>query len=127
MNEHLLAHLHSRDPELLRYLDARGDISMPTAEQLYRYALALLQGLLSPAHVQEDWSDFYVVADAFILAYGSRRLAIANQETELLSAAADQAPPVSSSDQRLLVELVRELGAFVYAHASRSSDESSSQ
>jgi hypothetical protein len=122
MNDDLAAYLASVDLDLLRYLDGDCDLSLPAAEHLYRYASALLQGLILPRHVAEDWEDFFPLADAFVLAYGSKRVDLLNRRAALLSSNGARPPlRLRGDDRALLVELVRELGDFVFAHASEGS------
>jgi hypothetical protein len=123
MNEDLVAYLDVIDPSLLTYLDRDHDLSLETVERLYGYALALRQGLVTPAQIREDWDDFFDLADAFVLAYGSRRLDGLHKGSPLLVPALEgEAPSVlADTDRTLLVALVRELGDFVAAR--RSSNE----
>lgn len=119
VNDDLAAYLDSIDSDLLRYLDANADLSLGAVEHLYRYGVALLQGLIEPAHVLEDWEDFFDLADAFILAYGSKRLDMLNRRCALLETGGEQEPlPLEAADRMFLVELVRELGDFVSARQS---------
>lgn len=122
MNDDLAAFLASVDLDLLRYLDANAELSLSATEHLYRYAVALLQGLIDPRDVAEDWEDFFPLAHAFVLTYGSKRLEFLHRRAALLSAKAMR-PTVglTGADRAVLVELVRELGDFVFAHTNQGS------
>jgi hypothetical protein len=119
MRDDLAAYLDSLGSNLLGALDAEGDLAVGTAEHLYRYAVALLQGLILPEHVAEEWADFFCLADAFVLAYGSRRLGHLTRKATLLSIGKGGAPlPLTGPDRSALVDLVRELGEYVVADRS---------
>jgi hypothetical protein len=113
MNDDLAEYLGALDRDLLAYLDANRDLSLKTAERLYHYAMAMHQGFLEPEHVAEDWADFFTLADAFVLAYGSKRLGLLNRRSALLSAGNGLPYFLNDFDRTFLVELVRELSAFV--------------
>jgi hypothetical protein len=119
VNDDLAAYLDSIHERLLVYLDAHQDLSVETVSHLYRYAVALLQGLIDPDHVREDWEDFFCLADAFVLAYGSTRLGLLNRRAALLFPGSESEPAsLSDADRVLLVALVRELGEQVSARLS---------
>lgn len=123
MNDDLANYLESIDSQLIIYLDANRDLSTETVAHLYRYAVALLQGLILPEHVLEDWEDFFDLADAFVLAYGSRRLEALNRKALLLDIDGDQASaPLSADDRLLLVTLVQELGVALTEREGASGD-----
>lgn len=124
MNEDLAAFLEAIDSHLLVYLDVNKDLSTETVAHLYRYSVALLQGLITPEHVLEDWEDFFDLADAFVLAYGSKRLDLLNRRAPLLDTGAEQeAAPLTADDRLLLVTLVQELGLALTERESASGDE----
>jgi hypothetical protein len=121
MNDDLARYLESIDARLPRYLDEGKDLALGTAEHLYRYAVALLQGLVKPAHVQDDWADFFFLADAFVLAYGSRRLGMLSRGSFLLASGKQEGSlPLTGTDRTFLVAFVRELGQFVSARQHTS-------
>lgn len=74
MSADLVAYLAAIDEGLLGYLDAQEELSGATLAHVHRYAVALAEGLIVPAHVVEDWPDFFELAEAFVLAYGSAHL-----------------------------------------------------
>lgn len=111
MNDDLAAYLDSINGQLLGYLDERKELSLATLAHLHRYAVALLQALLVPAHLAEDWRDFFELAEAFVLAYGSKRLDLLNRRSRLLDARATPgSEPVAGTDRLFLMHFVDELG-----------------
>ena len=117
MTDDLLSYLDSLGSDLLIYLDDDHELGLGTVEHLYRQALALLQGRTQPEKVASEWEDFFVLADAFVLAYGSRRLDRLNRRASLLATKRGEAPPpMTGEDLSLLVDLVRELGEYVAAN-----------
>lgn len=112
MKDDLATYLESIDSRLLVYLDAQRDLSTETIAHLYRYAVALMQGLITPDHVLEDWDDFFDLADAFVYGYGSQRLEFLDRRSGLLETDVDETGlPLTADDRLLLVTLVQELGA----------------
>jgi hypothetical protein len=114
MKDDLATYLASIDSRLLVYLDAQRDLSTETIAHLYRYAVALMQGLIAPDAVLEDWEDFFDLADAFVFAYGSERLELLNRRAALLDMDGDRTGvPLTADDRLFLVNLVQELGALL--------------
>jgi hypothetical protein len=110
----LVHYLDLIDGHLLGYLDAHEDLSVETVEHLGRYAVAMAQGLVTPEHVMEDWEDFYDLADAFVMAYGTERLRQLDWDATLLDVAPDQpVAPLALADRVFLANLVTELDGFV--------------
>ncbi len=117
----LSAYLGPIDARLLSYLDDTSNLALSSLEHLYRYAVALLQGLLRPEDVMEDWEDFFYLAGGFVFAYGSTRLTTLARVTSVLWVGREQGP-LSERDRMLLVELTRELGNAVCARRCRKGD-----
>lgn len=117
----LTAYLGPIDARLLGYLDETSNLALPSLEHLYRYAVALLQGLIRPEDVMEDWEDFFYLAGGFVFAHGSTRLTTLARVSSVLWVGRDQGP-LSESDRMLLVELTRELGDAVCARRCRKGD-----
>ena len=115
----LVAHLNSVAPDLVDYLDDHHGLALGTVERLYRHGVALLQGRVLPDQVASEWEDFFPLADAFVVAYGSERLIAQNNKAALLSTEPGRLrPPLTGADRSLLVDLVRELGDFIVAYQS---------
>ncbi len=107
MSDDLADYLDSIDARLVDYLDADLDISVDAVRHVQCYAVALIQDLVLPEHVHEDWPDFYPLVDAFVLAYGSRRLGHLVRESALFEGGGDD--PLTSADRVFLVTLLAEL------------------
>jgi hypothetical protein len=74
MSEVLVVYLDSIDERLLAYLDEGAELRLDTVRRLRLYTSALLNGSISPTDVAEDWPDWFDLASAFVLAYGTRQL-----------------------------------------------------
>jgi len=119
MNEDLVAYLDAIDARLCDYLDEDHDLSLRAVEHLYRYALALRQGLIEPACVAEDWEDFFSLADAFVFAYGAQHLEVLRGRSALLEGGGgDEPAPLTDTDRMFLVALVAKLDDFISARQS---------
>lgn len=92
MTVDFVAYLDSIGPDLLRHLDDDHGLGLGTAEDVYRYGVALLQGRTLAEQVAKEWEDFFPLAGAFVLAYGSERLALQNRKAALLATGRAQAP-----------------------------------
>jgi hypothetical protein len=73
-NGFLVAYLDSIDEALLQYLDDNDELSLDTVKRLRLYTGALLDGSVTPAHLTEDWPDWFHLAPAFVAAYGTAEL-----------------------------------------------------
>jgi hypothetical protein len=111
MSDDLADFLDAIDPHLVEYLDATKDISCEAVRHVQCYAVAMLQGLIVPEHVHEDWPDFYPLVDAFVMAHGSRRLACLSWESCLFEGGGDD--PITESDRGFLLALLAEIHAFL--------------
>lgn len=107
MSEDLAAYLDSIDGRLVRYLDGHRDISSDALRHVQSYVVALIQGLVVPEHVHEDWPDFFHLVDAFVLAYGSPRLGHLTRLSSLFEGGGDD--PLTDGDRVFLVTLLAEL------------------
>ncbi len=74
MNDFLVSYLDTIDERLLEYLDDDNELSLDAVQRLRLYASSLLDGSLSPDHLAEDWADWFHLAPAFVLAYGTPEL-----------------------------------------------------
>jgi hypothetical protein len=74
MSKPLVVYLDSIDERLLAYLDEAAELRLDTVRRLRLYTSALLSGSISPTDVAEDWPDWFDLASAFVLAYGTRQL-----------------------------------------------------
>ncbi len=107
MSDDLAAYLDSIDAHLLEYLDAERDISTDAACRVQCYAVALLEDLVLPEHVHEDWPDFYHLVVAFVLAHGSRRLGHLARQSAIFEGGGDD--PLTDADRVFLATLLAEI------------------
>jgi hypothetical protein len=75
-------------------------------KRLRHYASALLEGSIIPAAVAEDWADWYDLAQAFALAYGTEELEEMQDATVFLQGpeVGDDAP-LTDEDRAYLLAL----------------------
>ena len=109
MSDDLAAYLDSIDAHLLDYLDAERDISTDAARRVQCYTVALVEGLVLPEHVHEDWPDFFHLVVAFVLAHGSARLGHLARQSAIFEGGADD--PLTEADRVFLVTLLAEVHA----------------
>ena len=80
----LVIYLDSIDERLLEYLDKNDELKLDAVQRLRFYTTAMLDGSITPKHVEEDWSDWYQLVPAFVAAYGTdrslARLCVTNAE-----------------------------------------------
>jgi len=74
VSKSLVVYLDSIDERLLAYLDRDEELRLDTVRRLRLYTSALLNGSIGPTDVAEDWPDWFDLASAFVLAYGTRQL-----------------------------------------------------
>jgi hypothetical protein len=74
VNDFLASYLDAIDERLLDYLDDDDELKLDVVQRLRFYTSALLAGLITPKHVEEDWPDWYHLAPAFVAAYGTEEL-----------------------------------------------------
>ena len=74
MNEFLFAYLSALDERLLFYLDEDDEMMFDTVERLRLSTIALLADSITPAALKEEWPDWYHLAPAFVLAYGTEEM-----------------------------------------------------
>jgi len=92
---------------LVRDLDEDRNISDDVIGHVERYAVALIQSLIVPEHVAEDWPDFFSLVEAFVLACGSPRLGyLARRSFLFVTGGGD---PLTDGDREFLVALVDEM------------------
>lgn len=107
MSDDLAAYLGSIDSHLVGYLDSHRNISAGAVRHVQCYAVALIQALIVPEHVHEDWPDFFPLVVALVLAYGSPRLGHLARQSALFEGGGDD--PLTDDDRVFLVTLLAEL------------------
>lgn len=106
MSDDLAAYLDSIDAHLVEYLDPDRDISIGAVRHVQCYVVALIQGLVVPEHVHEDWPDFFPLVVAFVLAYGSARLGRLGRQSAIFEGGGDE--PLTDADRVFLVTFLAE-------------------
>jgi hypothetical protein len=74
VSDPLVSYLDSIDERLLEYLDEDDELKLDAVQRLRFYTTAILDGSITPKHVEEDWSDWYQLVAAFVAAYGTEEL-----------------------------------------------------
>jgi hypothetical protein len=106
MNDFLVSYLDTIDERLLEYLDEDDELSLDAVKRLRLYASALLAGSVTPDHLAEDWSDWFHLAPAFVLAYGTEELEKLGDATDILdSEEGQQGIALTKADRAYLVAL----------------------
>ena len=111
MSDDLADYLDSIDAHLVDYLDQDRNISSAAVRHVRCYAIALVEGLVVPEHVHEDWPDFFPLVFAFVLAYGSSRLCHLARRAAIFEGAGDD--PLTDDDRVFLATLIAELGELL--------------
>ncbi len=106
VSEFLVVYLDSIDERLLDYLDEDEELRPEAVKRLRYYASAMLEGSITPAAVAEDWEDYFDLAQAFALTYGSQELEEMQDAAMFLqgSEVGDDAP-LTDEDRAYLVAL----------------------
>ena len=113
VNDFLVVYLDSIDEQLLEYLDEDDELKLDAVQRLRFYTTALLDGSITPDHVEDDWPDWYQLVPAFVATYGSEEL----QELEcgaVLLEAIEEDDEVSLTDaDRVYLKMLEEwLGMY---------------
>ncbi len=107
MSDDLADYLDAIDSHLVGYLDRDRQISTAAVLHVQCYGVALVQGLVVPEHVHEDWPDFFPLVTAFALAYGSPRLGRLGRRSAIFEGGGDE--PLTEPDRAFLVTLLVEI------------------
>ncbi|MDA8316650.1 MAG: hypothetical protein M0010_16005 [Actinomycetota bacterium] len=107
MSDDLANYLGAIDSHLVAHLDARGEISDEATRHVQCYAVAMIEGLVVPEIVHEDWPDFFPLVVALVLAYGSARLGHLARQSAIFEGGGDD--PLTDGDRSFLVTLLAEL------------------
>jgi hypothetical protein len=113
VNDALSSYLSNIDARLLQYLDDTGEIPVDIVVRLHRFAGSIVEGSGTPELVAQEWPDFYDLASAFVVTYGSTELQDLYDRANLEAAVAEgRVIPVGDTDRVLLVQLTDELEAY---------------
>jgi hypothetical protein len=90
VSDFCVTYLDSIDEQLLEYLDEDDKLKLDAVQRLRFYTSALLEGSISPEHVEDDWPDWYQLAPAFVATYGTEELQELEGASEFLEAIEEQ-------------------------------------
>jgi hypothetical protein len=115
VSDDLTAFLGSVDARLVDYLDSSGDLSTDAIRRMQCYGVALLQDLVLPEHVHEDWPDFFPLVVAFVLAHGSASLGHLARRAAIFEGGGDD--PLADGDRLFVMSLIEETRAHLTQRA----------
>jgi len=116
VNDYLVAYLTSIDEQLLFYLDQDDEMMVDTVERLRESTRALLAGSVTPAALNADWPDWFILAPAFVLTYGTEELEKWQDAAVFLRVPGDVG--LTEADETYLRALERQLGVHLESRAS---------
>ena len=93
--------------DLASNFDEHGNLTTAAVRHVLCYAVALVQRLIVPAHVHEDWPDFFCLVEAFVPLYGSPRLERLARVSHPFET--DGNVPLTDGDRAFLVTLVADI------------------
>jgi len=86
VNEFLATHLGTIDERLLYYLDQDDELMFDTVKRLRDSTIGLLADSITPSDLNQDWPDWYHLAPAFVLTYGTEELKRLQDDAAFLGA-----------------------------------------
>ena len=89
VSESLVAYLSAIDERLLYYLDQDDELMFDTVERLRFSTNALLTDSITPALLNREWPDWFILVPAFVLAYGTEELVQLQDDAAFLRAPDD--------------------------------------
>jgi hypothetical protein len=110
MNGYVVAYLTSIDEQLLFYLDDDNEMMFDTVERLRYSTSALLAGSTTPAALNREWPDWFILVPAFVLAYGTEELKNLQDDAGFLRAPDDGG--LAESDRAYLRVLALRLDEY---------------
>ena len=113
VSDALSSYLSDIDGRLLEYLDASGELPLDVVTRLHRFTNSLVEGSATLELVADEWADFFDLASAFVVAYGTPELQDLYDRANLEAAvAAGRLLPIEDTDRVLLVLLTEELESY---------------
>jgi len=113
VSDFCVTYLDSIDEQLLEYLDEDDKLKLDAVQRLRFYTSALLEGSISPEHVEDDWPDWYQLAPAFVATYGTEELQELEGASEFLEAIEEQDDvSLTEADRAYLKALEAWLGMY---------------
>jgi hypothetical protein len=107
VNEFMVAYLLTVDERLLDYLDQNGEMGLETVRRLRHCTTGLLGGSVSPADIVKDWPDWYLLAPAFVAAYGAEDVEVMEEKATFLAAAESGEDVVLTEADRAFLTALR--------------------
>jgi hypothetical protein len=89
VSDFLVVYLDSIDEYLLEYLDEDDELKLDAVQRIRFYTTALLEGSITPKHVENDWLDWFALVPAIVATYGSEELRNLEDEAEFLRVIGD--------------------------------------
>jgi hypothetical protein len=112
-NDFLVTYLGIVDDGLLKYLDDADELSLDVVEGLQEWALALLDGSITPASLRLEWPEWFHLASAFVFAYGSGDLEeLEHAAVSLRAVEGDDEVGLTGADRSYLKVLESQLGMY---------------
>ncbi len=112
MSEFLVVYLDSIDERLFDYLDEDDELRPEVVKRVRYYASALLEGLITPAAVAEDWVDWFDLTQAFVAVYASEEVAELEDAAPLMNDEVEEETVLIEADQAYLTAVELLLDAY---------------
>ena len=116
VSEFLVAFLTSIDERLLYYLDQDDELMFDTVDRLRDSTTALLAGAIAPAVLNGEWPDWFILAPAFVLAYGTEELKELQDDAGFLK---EHEVGLDEADRHYLRALESRLGMYSVLRAEQ--------
>jgi hypothetical protein len=113
VNDFLVTYLDTIDERLLEYLDDDDEMTLDTVRRLRLYTSALLAGSVTLDHLAEDWADWFHLAPAFVLSYGTEEQEeMQNAAMFLTAIEEDDDVTLTEADRKYLTMLESQLDMY---------------
>jgi hypothetical protein len=113
VSDFCVTYLDSIDEQLLEYLDEDDELKLDAVQRLRFYTTALLDGSITPDHVEDDWPDWYQLVPAFVATYGTEELQELEGASVFLEAIEEQDDvSLTEADRAYLKALEAWLGMY---------------
>jgi hypothetical protein len=120
MNDDLVTHLVAIDERLLDYLSEEKELPAEVVTRLQRYTNALVEGSTTAELVVDEWADYFDLASAFVVAYGTDELQDLYDQASFVGAVHEgRVVALTDADRVFLVTLAEELDRYMTLHRHR--------
>lgn len=107
------------DARLLGYVDENGHLAPSALRRLHRWAVELVDGAATTLGIADEWPDFFVLANAYVFAYGSPCVVHLGRGAPVLRSLETLLPEaLSARDRKFLLVLIRDLHHAIWARAA---------